>query len=119
MTVKLLLNPAAESKAFTHAETGVVFKIRPIDPKKYGELRKASRNASGDIDAAKQGEIFAVAAIEDWEGIGDSNGPVECNDANKKTFGRNQALNIMHWIIDQACGLDQYRIEEEQSAKNG
>ena len=119
MAIKLLLNPAAEAKECIHPETGVKFTIRPINPAKQSEIRKASLGKNGEFDAAKWGANFAVEAIAGWDDqIGDATGPLECSDENKRTFGRNQAINIMPWIVDQATSLDQYRVEEETAAKN-
>jgi hypothetical protein len=120
MSVKLLLNPAADARACVHPDTGITFMVRPITPEQYEAIRRASLTKDKGLDIVKWGTNFAVAAIEGWgDGVGDSNGALECNEANLRTFGRNQALNIMPWIIDQACSLDQYRIEEEAAAKNG
>jgi hypothetical protein len=119
MAIKLLINPAAEARACIHPETGVEFMIRPISPEKYAAVRKASLDRHGDLDMPKFGENMADAAIANWDDqIGDTNGPMECNEKNKRLFGRNHALNIMPWITDQATSLDQYRLDEEQAAKN-
>jgi len=119
MSVKLLLNPAADSRACVHPDTGVTFMVRPISPEQYDEIRRASLGKDRTLDSAKWGANFAVAAIEDWgDEIGDKNGPLPCTEENLRTFGRNQAINIMPWIIDQACSLDQFRIAEEANAKN-
>lgn len=119
MSVKLLLNPVAEAKECIHPETGVRFMIRPITPEKHEEVRRASLNKERMLDTGKWGANYAVAAIADWdEQIGDANGPLPCTEENLRTFGRNQAFNIIPWIIEQATGLDQYRVDEVTAAKN-
>lgn len=117
--MRLLLNPKAEAEWFDHHETGARFKVRPVAPDQYDKIRRACLRKDGTLDVAKWGGEFADAAIEDWEGIGDSDSdtPAECNDKNRRMFGRNQAVNIMPWIIEQATSLDRYRIEEEDAAK--
>lgn len=116
--MKLLLNPATEAQWEVHEETGASFKIRPIDPAQYDDLRRKSCRSDKTLDVAKWGANFAVAAIEEWDGIGDGNETAECSDANKALFGRKQAVNVMPWIVDRATSLDQYRIKEEDAAKN-
>lgn len=120
MSVKLLLNPAAEAKEFTHPETGIKFTIRMITPSEHEAIRTESRNkSSGVLDMSKWGENYAVKAIADWgDGVGDKNGPLPCTKDNLRVFGRNQAVNIIPWIAEKATGLDQFRIEEEAAAKN-
>lgn len=119
MSVKLLLNPAAEAKSCVHPDTGITFLIRAVSPEKYNELRGQSLNKDRTLDIGKWGANFAVEAIEGWgDEVGDANGPVECNEANLRTFGKNQAINIIPWVIEQATGLDQFRIDEEVAAKN-
>ncbi len=119
MSVKLLLNPAAEAQACVHPDTGITFMVRPVPPEKYDEIRRASLNKDKALDVAKWGANFAVAAISDWgDEVGDKNGPLPCDEANLRTFGRNQAVNIMPWIVEQATSLDQFRAEEEDAAKN-
>lgn len=117
MAVKLLLNPKADASRIEHPETGVAFTIRPVSPDKYAEIRRASMK-EGALDLAKWGANFAVAALDGWEGVGDSSGELPCTDENKRTFGRNQAINIMPWVIEQATSLDRFRVEEEDAAKN-
>jgi hypothetical protein len=121
MSVKLLLNPAAEAKAFTHPETGITFHIRLVTPAEHEAIRAASRNkSSGVLDVSKWGENYAVKAIADWgDEVGDKTGPLPCNEANLRIFGRQQAVNIIPWIAEQATSLEQFRIEEETAAKNG
>jgi hypothetical protein len=116
--MKLLLNPASEAQWNTHEESGARFKIRSINPAMHEEVRRKSLRSDGTLDISKWGGNYAVAAIEDWDGIGDSGSTAECNDANRQTFGRNQALNIMSWVVDKATSLDQYRVNEETAAKN-
>jgi hypothetical protein len=128
MSVKLLLNPAADSRKCLHPDTGINFYIRPISPEQYEEIRRKSLSKERTLETPKWGANFAVAAIAAWgpqssddenqNTVGDANGAAECNEANLRIFGRNQAINIMPWIIDQACSLDQFRIEEEAAAKN-
>lgn len=119
MAIKLLLNPAAAAKACTHRESGVTFMVRPIAPEQFEEIRSRSLDADKNRDIIKWSENFAVAAIADWgNDIGDKNGPLPCTEDNLRTFGRNQAINIMPWVIDQATGLEQFRLEEEAAAKN-
>lgn len=119
MNVKLLLNPAAADKECIHPETGIRFRIRPISPEEYDEIIERSQKKDKTLDFYKSREELAVAAIADWgKDVGDKSGPLDCTEANLRTFGRRQAINIMPWVISQATGLDQYRIEEEQAAKN-
>lgn len=119
MTIKLLLNPAADAKDCIHPETGITFSIRPVSPEQHEKLRRESLNQDKTLNIRKWGENYAVAAIAGWgDEVGDANGPVECSEANLRTFGRNQAINIMPWVIDQATSLDQFRIAEEAEAKN-
>lgn len=118
MPVKLLLNPAAESRVCIHPGTGVEFSIRTITPERYTELRRAAIKGDDFLDVNKWNGDMAVEVIAGWgDDVGDKNGPLPCNEENKRIFGCNQASNIMPWIIDQACSLDNYRIEEEQAAK--
>lgn len=117
--VKLLLNPAAETRACVEPQTGITFMIRPISPEQHEKIRRASLNADHSLNIRKWGENYAVAAISGWgDEVGDANGPVECNEANLRTFGANQAINLMPWVIDQATGIDQFRVTEETAAKN-
>ena len=119
MSVNLLLNPAAEAQACVHPDTGITFMIHSVSPAKYAELRAKSLGKGGTLDVPKWSENFAVAAIDGWgDEVCDTNGPVECNEANLRTFGRNQAINIMPWVIEQATSLEHFRIEEEDAAKN-
>lgn len=119
MSVKLLLNPKAEAQPCVHPDTGITFMVRPVSPDKHEEIRRKSLKNDRTLDVAKWGANFAVEAIAGWgDEVGDANGPVECNEANLRTFGRQQAVNIMPWIIDQAEGLNQFRVEEETAAKN-
>lgn len=118
MSIKLLLNPAAASKACTHPETGVTFMIKPLSPERYEEIRAASVKKYKDDFNKFRGEL-AVEVIDDWgDEIGDKGVPVPCDEANKRQFGRTHSVNIMPWIIDQACGLGHFIIEEETAAKN-
>lgn len=117
--IKLLLNPAAAAKPCIEPQTGVKFMIRPISPEQHEKLRRASTDEDHTLNIRKWGENYAVAAIAGWgEEVGDANGPVECNEANLRTFGANQAYNIMPWVIERATSLDQFRVAEETAAKN-
>ena len=119
MSVKLLLNPAAAARACVHPDTGITFMIRAISPEKYNEIRNRSVNKDRGLDISKWGANFAVEAIEDWgDEVGDATGPLPCSEDNLRTFGKNQAVNIMPWVIDQATGLEQFRLDEEVAAKN-
>ena len=119
MSVKLLLNPAAAARACTHPDTGITFLIRAVSPDRYNELRKQSLNKDKNLEVGKWGANFAAAAIEDWgDEVGDASGPLPCTEENLRIFGKNQAINIIPWVIEQACSLDQFRIEEEVAAKN-
>lgn len=118
MSVKLLLNPAAASKACIHPETGITFHIKPLSPERYEEVRLASVKKYKDDFNKFRGEL-AVEIIEDWgDEVGDKNGPLPCDEANKRQFGRVQSINIMPWMVDQATSLSHFIIEEEVSAKN-
>lgn len=119
MSVKLLLNPAAEARECTHEETGITFLIRPISPGQYDDIRRKSLNQEKTLNIAKWGENFAAAAIAGWgDEVGDANGPLECTEANARLFGKQQAVNIMPWIIERATSLDHFRTQEEAAAKN-
>lgn len=126
--IKLLLNPAAAAKPCIEPQTDVKFMIRPISPEQHEQIRSASTNEDHTLNIRKWGSNYAVAAIAGWgpqdesdknqNTVGDANGPVECNEANLRTFGANQAYNIMPWVIERATSLDQFRVAEETAAKN-
>lgn len=127
--VALLLNPSENGKRFTNQDCGVAFRILPITANKHNEIRKHSLDDNGDLDVRKWGENYAVAAIAGWgpeseddpnqNTVGDSTGPLPCNEENKRAFGRSQCVLIMPWVIGKATGLEQFRIEEEAAAKKG
>lgn len=115
--MKLLLNPKAEAQWFDEPQTGARFLVRAINPETYENLRRKSNGADGKFSAAKWGQNFAEAAIEDWDGVGDGDTPAECTAANRRVFGKHQAFNMIPWIVDRATSLDRYRAEEEEAAK--
>ncbi|MDD4926939.1 MAG: hypothetical protein PHF58_10605 [Methylotenera sp.] len=121
MIKKLLINPAAEPKECTEPKTGIKFRIRAVSPELYDSLRAKSARPDHTLDVSKWGEEFADAAIAGWgEEICDANGsPAECNEKNRRAYGRSHAVNIMPWIIDKASDLDQFRLAEEVEAKKG
>lgn len=126
MSRKFLLNPKAEGQICKHPESGIAFRILPLNAEQHDDIRSQSLKADGTVDYPKWGERYAVAAIADWsprEGQDDSTvfdetGPVECNEANKRVFGRNQCATIMPWIANKATGLNQFVMDEETAAKN-
>lgn len=119
MSVKLLLNPAADAKECTEPQTKIKFMIRPIQPEQHENIRRDSLNEDGTLSVKKWGANYAAAAISGWgKEVGDANGPVECTEANLRTFGASHAINIMPWVIDRATSLDHFRVKEETDAKN-
>jgi hypothetical protein len=126
MSKKFLLNPNAAGQICKHPESGIAFRILPVKADLHDEIRRKSLKADGAVDYPKWGGEYAVAAIADWsprEGqddatVFDDNGPVECNEANKRIFGRNQCVTIMPWIANKATGLNQFLVDEETAAKN-
>lgn len=123
---KFLLNPKAEGQICQHPESGIAFRILPVTSDQHDAIRNKALKADGTVDYPKWGEEYAAASIADWsprEGqndatVYDDNGPVECTEANRRIFGKNQCVTIMPWIAKKATGLNQFVIDEETAAKN-
>lgn len=108
-------------RTVTHPETNATFTIRPLSPRKHTELQKKSMKANkkDEVDVITFSGNCAKYVIVDWAGVGDENGPVECTEENKYTFGENLAFLVMPWLIDEASNLDSFIREEKDAAKKG
>lgn len=115
--MRMLLLNADPLVWIDHEPTGCRFQIKPLLPRDQERLLKRARKKNGDTDFIAFNGLAVDFAVVEWEGPGDTSGPLPATTENKIKLGE-KFPDLARFIAEQARSATLF-LEEEDAAKNG
>ncbi len=116
--VMFSLTPLKDAIWKTHPESGLRFKVAPLDPETDQRFNRESVNDAGGFDLLAFYGRVVNHCLKDWEGFCDQGQPAPCNEANRNLLLKHNSTTFGPFICAAARGLDHFLQEQKEEAKN-